>query len=235
MIKNSMIVIYIVVSVLLIGIGCTALLLRARVQEKSTNSTIQSTQTPSQNAQGLLGPRGPQGAQGQTGPMGPQGATGPSYTPKTYNGQYVVIQHRPNGNKTPVHAAEVQVFAFIDGKEIELPLNAGTLQKTSESCWMWLSTRVLEPGSIRGLSSRSKMKDEDLSTYMITDGTTDTDSIRIDLLREFPISRVVIYNRQDCCQDRLDECDLQLRDQNDRLVYTQVFPTPARQVYIFVW
>jgi hypothetical protein len=130
-----------------------------------------------------------------------------------------------------VHAAEMQVFAFIDGREIELPLNAGMLQDLDSSCEYWNRN----PPFIRGLKSRSLLNDGDLSTYVTTDGTTDTESIRIDLLREFPISRVVIYNRQDCCQDRLNECNLQLRDQTDRLVYTQAFPIPAQQVYNFVW
>jgi hypothetical protein len=166
--------------------------------------------------------------------MGPTGPIGPAV--KTYNGQYVVIQHRPNGNKTPVHATEIQVFAFIEGREIALPLNAGTLQGPGDSCLPY-STDRSNPWSptVRALKSRSLLDDEDLSTYVTTEGITDSESIRIDLLREFPISRVVIYNRQDCCQDRLNECDLQIRNANDQLVYTQAFPTPEQKVYIFVW
>jgi hypothetical protein len=136
----------------------------------------------------------------------------------------VVIRHRPNGVNTPVHIAELQVFTALDGLEIELPINSGTLEA---SC-PWAKALML--GSERG-----NVDDSDLTTFETTSGLSDSEFLKFNLYAEFLLSRIVVYNRLDCCQDRLTECDIEIRDKNDQLVWSAPFPTPARMIYIFVW
>jgi hypothetical protein len=209
---------------------------------------------------GVTGPRGPLGALGPTGPRGRTGATGPpgpvvgSSIPgppgppgpvgpmsvTTISGQYVVIQHRANGKQTPVNVAGIQIFTPNQGREIELPLNSGKLDSSTcsagfDSCFTVGVSDSPHGRQHMGGVQPSPLSDLDLTTYFATPGTSDSESIRIDLSQTFPISRIVVYNRLDAGQDHLNECDLQIFDKDNKLAWSAPFPTPSRRVYEFVW
>jgi hypothetical protein len=71
-----------------------------------------------------------------------------------------------------------------------------------------------------------------MTSVLQTDATTDSEWIRVDLQTIRAIARVVVY-AQSGNELVLTECDLQILDDQRRLVRTVPFPTAIQNSYVF--
>jgi hypothetical protein len=202
--------------------------------------------------EGSTGPIGPQGPAGPTGPQfvygptGPTGPTGPNrYTlpNRTVNGRYVSIQHIPNGKKTPVTLSDIQIFNNQNLRVQPTQIIQSSVKKVN---W-WYTVNF---GSIGTFSFQDRRAyplkpenalDQDIRTHLTTLPNSGTEYIRFDLGKMSDISRIVVFNRINCdfvtsdpgCKDFLNECDLQILDENLELVWNAPFPIPSQTIYMF--
>jgi hypothetical protein len=140
--------------------------------------------------------------------------------PTSITARYVCIERRANATQVVINVAELIIFAVIDGVEVPVPYSSGTMSSVNGN----------NPASF-GIQN---LYDNKLFTYAHTDVVfANPDYICADIGISLPISRVVVYNRVDCCQDRLNQCDLRFKDGNLSPIWSKPFPTPWQQIYSF--
>jgi hypothetical protein len=228
----------------LISVGFVTMFILWYILRKRTANRIHEPLEP-------LNLTGPMGIPGPVGPAGPAGSAGAFITvpsvPSTWQfARYVTIQHIPNGTKAPVSLADIQFFdnqnAEIRGFGMAFSSIKTTMIPSCGNYSVFFSNVV--PRNFR----LENALDRDLRTYFSTKANTDSEFIEFDLGREYPLSTIVIFNRPTCtefhqtydiievdpeCRTRLNDCELELRDNNKQLFWSARFPTPPRDVYVF--
>ncbi len=150
------------------------------------------------------------------GPAGPPGANTFSSRP----GRYVCIAR--NDNQIMVlNIGEIQVFGPVNGVETRLAIVGG------------------KQSSTLGGYPNSNVYDNNISTFAHTMGTdlnpkTAWDWMCVDLGSEKEISKVIVYNREDCCRDRIIGTRLEIKNSSENVIWTRDFPATARQYYEFL-
>jgi hypothetical protein len=176
-----------------------------------------ATREPYPDIYGPVGPPGVTGPVGPTGPTGPTGSVGKFNTPwNGTRGQYIVVQHRANGNKRAVTVADISVVILDpahDRREMQLFMLAE------------MSSNPQNAPLIR-------LTDRDPTTSLQTDASTDTQFIRFNLQSVYAIARVIVY-AQPGSELALTECDLQILDAQQKIVKSLPFPTSIQNRYVF--
>ena len=226
------------------------------IRNRPTNRTNRIHE-PLDTLNTLIGPTGPVGPAGPAGPAGPTGASisVPSLPSRSQFVRYVTIQHIPNGNRVPVSLADIQ---FLDNQNTEIriaDISVTLSSRKQNQLYYCTDPTIDDPYKLAGkLSSysrpyrRANVLDSDLRTFVSTEANTDTEFITFDLGREYPLSTIVVFNRPTCtefhqttevvtqdpeCRTRLNDCELELRDNNNQLFWSAPFPKPPRDVYVF--
>jgi hypothetical protein len=204
--------------------------------------------------QGVTGPVGPPGPQtvGPTGPTGPTGLGGQYSLPQRSisGGRYVQIQHIRNGNKIAIQFLDIQIFNNQNLRVQPIRFSSSSVKQVgftseiidppaTEPIW-WTKYKQYKPNPNDLLRPLEGVGDH-YRLFFSTQANSDTEYARFDLGRTIPISRIVIFNLLSCnsndrartCRDSLNECDLQILDENLELVWNAPFPTPAQTIYMF--
>jgi hypothetical protein len=238
----------------LVGMLIAWFTLRGSRSKHGQNS--QSIQEPLDIAKGPTGPMGLPGIAGITGITGPTGPSVdlPSLPSSWKPTRYVTIQHIPNSEKVPVSLADIQIF---DNQNVQIQIPPGNISFSSIKSGhiplcleppLYTSILYRDPPRIKILNPANAL-DNDLRTYVSTNADTDAEFITFDLGREYSISMIVIFNRPSCteyhpdsvrfavdpgCRTRLNDCELVLRNKNNHPIWSERFPTPPRDVYVFL-
>jgi hypothetical protein len=128
----------------------------------------------------------------------------------------VVVQRRPNGINRAVSLAEISVFTLDPA------------QDRREMQFHMLAEMSSNPRNL----PLTRATDRIMTSVLQTDATTDSEWIRVDLQTIRAIARVVVY-AQSGNELVLTECDLQILDDQRRLVRTVPFPTAIQNSYVF--
>jgi hypothetical protein len=114
------------------------------------------------------------------------------------SGQYILL-NRPNGEY--LNLAEIQVFSYEGGPNIITP-----------------STSVSFP-DLHSSYSPYNFIDGNFNTMIHSNGLTNS-TVTINLGATFPIYKIVIYNRIDCCWNRANGIVLTIKNSSNTTVYT---------------
>jgi hypothetical protein len=184
---------------------------------------------------GIQGPKGEKGEKGNSipGPVGPEGPKGdigePSFIKEKNNSIILLgkefclgstcikgsdfeklkgsIRYIRIENINPyLSLAEVQVYDKITNKNVALH------KKTSQSSTGWggLSSRAVD-GNTSG----------NYWHYSVTHTNNRNPWWEVDLGKEYELSKIVIYNRTDCCQGRINNASIKLL-KNDRSLFKNI-------------
>jgi hypothetical protein len=132
--------------------------------------------------------------------------TPPKTTETPVSGRWLPIQSfQPSGNDNYVHIAAIIPY---DEHGNRIPVSSGSISRP------YVGTT--EP------SKTEKLWDDSRDTFVHTDGSPGA-FCEIDLIRNYNISRVDVWNRRDCCGGRIIGTKLIVVDQAQRIVASYAF------------
>jgi hypothetical protein len=233
MTNNTIIIILVVVVVLaLVGGGAYYYSTQKTDKTPTPTSTPTSTPTPISNVDCVVGEWGPcskecgGGIQTRTVITQPSGSGTPCPTlTQECNmqkcpilAQIVRLVKPSTTTDNYLNIAEITVFD-VAGNQLTIPGSNVTLSS------LYQNDDYYNP---------SKLVDNNVNTLSHTDSTRGTQqSMSIDLTSPIAVSKLVIQNRRDCCQDRILGSTLELIGSNGSVVWSSQPISTVEQTYTF--